>query len=326
VSTGPESTRPGSTGPASTEPASTGAGYDEFGLLHENAAEAGLPFDRAPAVARHTFTLTGGQQVSAIHWHSALPELVLLHGGGQNAHTWDTVALALGRPLIAVDLPGHGHSGRRPDRDYGPVRNAEAVAAVLDQVHRRWPGRGLVVVGMSLGGVTAIRLAAVRPDLVRRLVVVDVTPQAHERHGQMARADQGAVALVTGPPAFDSFEQMAAAAAAASPRRPRSAVERGVRHNARQLPDGRWTWRYDLFDRPDGLTDFAALWADVASLTMPVMLVRGGDSKFVADADAQRFLDLLPAGRIETVPESGHAVQSDQPLALTRLIVDFALS
>ena len=111
---------------------------------------------------------------------------MLLHGGGQNAHTWDTVALALGRPLIAVDLPGHGHSDRRADRDYGPWRNAEAVASVLDQVHRRWPGRGLVVVGMSLGGVTAIRLAAVRPDLVRRLVIVDVTPQAHERHGQMS--------------------------------------------------------------------------------------------------------------------------------------------
>jgi pimeloyl-ACP methyl ester carboxylesterase len=300
--------------------------YDEFGLLPENAAEAGLPFDRAPAVARHTFTVGAGQQVSGIHWHGALAELVLLHGGGQNAHTWDTVALALGRPLIAVDLPGHGHSDRRSDRDYGPWRNAEAVASVLDQAHRRWPGRGLVVVGMSLGGATAIRLAATRPDLVRRLVIVDVTPQAHERHGQMTRADQGAVALVGEPPIYESFEEMAAAAVAASPRRPRSAVERGVRHNSMQLPDGRWTWRYDLFDRPKGLTDFASLWGDVASLTMPVMLVRGGDSKFVADADAQRFQDLQPAARIETVADSGHAVQSDQPLALTRLIADFALS
>ncbi len=35
---------------------------------------------------------------------------MLLHGGAQNAHTWDTVALALGRPLVAIDLPGHGHS------------------------------------------------------------------------------------------------------------------------------------------------------------------------------------------------------------------------
>jgi pimeloyl-ACP methyl ester carboxylesterase len=300
------------------------AGYDEFGLLHENAAEAGLPFGHPPVVTRHSFTVAPGFQLSAIMWRGAQPELVLLHGGGQNAHTWDTVALALGRPLIAIDLPGHGHSGRRADRDYGPWRNAEAVAAVLDQLHSRWPGRGLVVAGMSLGGATAIRLAATRPDLVRRLIVVDVTPQAPEHLSRLSRADQGAVALVSGPPVYGTFEQMAAAAAAASPGRPRSAVTRGVRHNAVQLPDGRWTWRYDRSGQPGGQTDFSALWDDVASLTMPVLLVRGGDSKFVPDADVQRFRGLQPAARLATVAGSGHAVQSDQPLALTRLITEFA--
>jgi esterase len=58
---------------------------------------------------------------------------------------------------------------------------------------------------------------------------------------------------------------------------------------------------------------------------MPVMLVRGGDSGFVPDADADRFRELQPELRLETVPGAGHAVQSDQPLALTRLITDFAL-
>jgi pimeloyl-ACP methyl ester carboxylesterase len=302
------------------------AGYDEFGMLADNASEAGLPFDRAPAVARRSFSVAPGQDVSAILWHGALPELVLLHGGGQNAHTWDTVALALGRPLIAIDLPGHGRSDRRSDRNYGPWRNAEAVAGVLDQLHSRWPGRGLVVVGMSLGGVTAIRLAAARPDLVRKLVIVDVTPQAQDALRQASQADRGTVALVSGPQVYDSFEEMAAAAVAASARRPRSAVERGVRHNSVQLPDGRWTWRYDLFSRPEGVADLTPLWDDVAAITAPVMLVRGGDSKFVRDEDADRFRELQPGLRLETVPHAGHAVQSDQPLALTRLIADFAFS
>ena len=300
-------------------------GYDEFGMLADNAAEVGLPFHRPPPVARRSFTVAPGQDVSAIMWQSSLPELVLLHGGGQNAHTWDTVALALGRPLIAIDLPGHGHSSRRSDRNYGPWTNAEAVAAVLDQLHSRWPGRGLLVVGMSLGGVTAIRLASLRPDLVRRLVIVDVTPQAHEHVAQLTRADRGAVALVSEPPVYDSFEEMAAAAIALSPRRPPSAVERGVRHNSVQRPDGKWTWRYDLFDRPEGVTDFTSLWDDVASLTMPVMLVRG-DSGFVPGPDAERFSELQPAARVETVKDSGHAVQSDQPLALVRLIEGFGRS
>ena len=296
------------------------ADYDEFGMLGENAAEVGLALDRYPAVTRRSFTVPGGQAVSAIAWGEAEPELVLVHGGGQNAHTWDTVVLTLGRPALAIDLPGHGHSDRRADRDYGPWRNAEAVASVMDQGAPRATG----VVGMSLGGVTTIRLAATRPDLVRRAVIVDVSPGVGDPTRTMSRADRGAVALVSGPPVYDSFEAMAEAAVATSPRRPRSAVERGVRHNSVRLPDGRWTWRYDLFgERPAGMTDFSALWEDVSAITSPVMLVRGGDSKFVTDDDVAQFRSRMPGLRAEVVPDSGHAVQSDQPLALARLIQEF---
>jgi pimeloyl-ACP methyl ester carboxylesterase len=292
--------------------------YDEFGWLGENAAEAGLPFTGRPVVARREFEAGPAQTVSAIVWGEGEPGLVLLHGGGQNAHTWDTVALALGRPLLAIDLPGHGHSGRRPDRDYGPWRNAEAVAAVMAVA----APAAAAVVGMSLGGATSVRLAATRPDLVRKLVVIDVTPQVHL--ASLSAADRGAVALVSGPPVFESFDAIAAAAVAASHGRPRSAVERGVRHNAVELPDGRWTWRYDLFgERPASSVDFSALWADVAAITVPVMLVRGGDSKFVTDDDAAEFRRRQPRLRTEVVAGSGHAVQSDQPLELTALIQDF---
>src|SRR3954452_15398274 len=125
---------------------------DEFSLLSENAQEAGLPWRGAPEVRRETVTLPGGQRVSCLVWGSAPPELVLLHGGAQNAHTGDSVALALDRPLVAVDLPGHGRSDWRDDRDYWPVRNAEAVAEVIGTV----APAARAVVGMSLGGLTAI--------------------------------------------------------------------------------------------------------------------------------------------------------------------------
>ncbi len=295
--------------------------YDEFGLLGDNVAEAGLTITRLPSVSRLEFTVAGGQTVSALRWGEGEPELVLLHGGGQNAHTWDTVALALGRPLLAIDLPGHGHSGRRADRDYGPWANASAIASVIE----RAAPAAEVLVGMSLGGATAIRLTATRPDLVRRAVIVDVTPGVGQSTKTMTTADRGAVALVSGPPTYESFEAMAAAAVAASPKRPRSAVERGVRHNALRLPDGRWGWRYDLFGpRPETSRDFSSLWEDVSAITVPVLLVRGGDSKFVSDSDVAEFLRRLPGTRVEVVAGSGHAVQSDQPLVLTGLISDFA--
>ena len=73
--------------------------YDEFGLFSENAAEYGLPYTGPPAVRRVEVEVGPGRKVSSLVWGTSPPELVLVHGGAQNAHTWDTVALALARPL-----------------------------------------------------------------------------------------------------------------------------------------------------------------------------------------------------------------------------------
>jgi pimeloyl-ACP methyl ester carboxylesterase len=261
-----------------------------------------------------------------VRWGSAGPELVFLHGGGQNARTWDLVALDLGRPAIAVDLPGHGHSTWRGDHDYGPATNAAAVAPVIE-AHAP---RAAAVVGMSLGGLTTIALAVDRPDLVRRAVLVDVTPGSGQAARQLSREQRGATALLDGPRTFASLDEMAGLAIAASPRRPAAAVRRGVRHNARQLADGRWAWRYDRERAPGGagaaeavIASAASRWAVFSRLDVPLMLVRGADSGFVTDPDLTEARRRQPGIRVETVPDAGHAVQSDQPRALSRLIRDF---
>jgi len=294
--------------------------YDEFGLLHENAAEWNIPFDRQPVVSRGALALSSGQTLSYLRWGDDDPELVLLHGGAQNAHTWDTVMLALGCPAVAIDLPGHGHSDRRPDRNYGPWQNAEAVAAVMESV----APAARCVVGMSLGGATTIRLAAQRPDLCRRAVLVDVTPQINDPTRQLTTAERGTVALIAGPPVYDTFDEMADAAVALSPYRAASGVRRGVRHNARRMDDGRWTWRYDLFTTGADWVDFTPLWEDVRTITVPVLFVRGGLSPYVRDEDISEMQRRLPSLEVALVERAGHAVQSDRPLVLAELIRAFA--
>jgi pimeloyl-ACP methyl ester carboxylesterase len=304
--------------------------YDEFALVHENAEEWEIPFERQPVVARQSFALASGQTLSYLRWGEGEPELVFLHGGAQNGHTWDTLILALGRPAIAVDLPGHGHSDRRPDRDYGPWQNAEAVAPLLESV----APAARCVIGMSLGGATTIRLAAQRPDLCRRATFIDVTPQINDPSRRLSTAERGTVSLIVGPPVYDSFDEMADAAVALSPFRSAAGVRRGVRHNARRLEDGRWTWRYDLFGPPSGQSaaagathwvDFTPLWDDVGAITVPCLFVRGGLSPFVADEDIAEMQRRLPSLQVVVVDGAGHAVQSDQPLVLAELIRNFAL-
>jgi pimeloyl-ACP methyl ester carboxylesterase len=291
--------------------------YDEFGLLEETAREWGVPVP--PLKPRRIQVETApGQILSGVQWGEA-PEIVFLHGGGQNAHTWDTVVLALGKPAVAFDAPGHGHSYWREDRDYGPWKNAEAQAIAIERI----APNARAVVGMSLGGATTIRLASTRPDLVKKAVIVDVTPQVNDPNRQWSRMDRGTVALISDDPTYDSFEAMADAAIALSPNRSAQAVRRGVRHNARKTPDGRWTWRYDLNRAGRPSSNFTTLWEDVSKITAPAMLVVGGVSKFVIEEDSTEMKRRLPGLRVESVPGAGHAVQSDKPLDLVRLIRDF---
>ncbi len=83
-------------------------GLDEFALLSENAEQAGVS-GPLPAVQR----IQRGA-ISALRWGRTRVRVVFLHGGGQNAHTWDTVILGLGVPALAIDLPGTaGRPGAR---------------------------------------------------------------------------------------------------------------------------------------------------------------------------------------------------------------------
>ena len=304
--------------------------YDEFGLLYQNAAEWGIPF-HPPAVSRERWESSAGQKVSYLRWGDENPEFLFLHGGAQNAHTWDSVLLALGRSAVAIDLPGHGHSDRRSDRNYGPWRNAETLAPLIEDV----APRARCVIGMSLGGATLIRLAAQRPDLCRRAVFVDVTPQINDPSRGLTTAERGTVSLIAETPVYETFGEMADAAVALSPHRAASGVRRGVRHNACLREDGRWAWRYDLFGPAPGVSrdpsgarsqwvDFTPLWHDVDEITIPSLFVRGGLSPFVRDEDVAEMQTRLTSLEVANVAGAGHAVQSDQPLVLAELVRAFA--
>jgi pimeloyl-ACP methyl ester carboxylesterase len=295
--------------------------YDEFGYLQVYAEYSGVPWEGRPVVRRESVPVGDGLELSAVVWGEGEPEVVFLHGGGQNAHTWDTVSMSLGRPAIAVDLPGHGRSFRLEDGRYSPATNAEAVAEL---VRRRAP-EAEAVVGMSLGGLTAIRLAAGAPDLVRNLVVVDITPNAATR--EMTPPQRSQVSLIGGQQTFDSFREMLEVAAAASGRTPES-MAIGVRHNARREPDGRWSWAYDPPRRREGERfDVTPLWDDVAALSCAVMLVRGGAaSSHVHDDDVARLHEARPDARVEQVEGAGHSIQSERPVELADLIEDFVFT
>lgn len=311
------------------------ANYDEFGLLEGYAKFENVPWKGRPPVRRESLQLGEPQadgtrqELSAIVWGTSDPELVLLHGGGQNAHTWDSVSLILDQPLVAIDLPGHGHSSWRDDSDYSPATNAKAIAVAVEH----FAPNAKAVIGMSLGGMTTMKLTAGFPQLVRQAVLVDITPGIIGREKPMTEQEQGAVALTRGPMIFDSFQEILEATAAKVPGRPIESLRSGVLHNSRRLPDGRWQWRYDQHghqataDAGGSIEQRRAtcdqMWQEVGGISVPLMLVRGGKSAFVSDDDQAEFQRRQPSARVEIVEGAGHSVQSDRASVLAGLIREF---
>jgi len=297
--------------------------YDEFALFHENAQEFDLPYGGPPVVRREFVEVEPGRRLSALVWGDTAAEpaeLVLIHGGAQNAHTWDTVALALGRPLVAVDLPGHGHSDGGRNGSLDVVTNAQDVAAAV----RALAPDARLVVGMSLGGATTLALADHAPELVRSVVLVDVTPGVDETKS----AHIGA--FVNGPESFDSFDDLLARTIEFNPTRSEASLRRGILHNAEQREDGSWVWRYARFRTDDdhdrsAHPDFAFLWDVIGALDVPLTLARGmRDGSVVDDADEAEVLRRKPDARIVRFEEAGHSIQGDMPVELARLLDELA--
>jgi pimeloyl-ACP methyl ester carboxylesterase len=282
--------------------------YDEFGLFHENAEEFGIPWS-PPTVRREAVDLGDGRSLSALVWGTGEPELVLLHGGAQNAHTWDTVALALGRPLVALDLPGHGHSD-------GPRGDLGTVAADVATAIRALAPEARAVVGMSYGGITSLALSQEAPELVRSLVLVDVTP------GVTAEKAAAIMAFVDGPATFASFDDLLARTIEHNPTRSVSSLRRGILHNAVQQEDGSWVWRYARHrtGAPREAFETERLWEAVAALRVPLLLVRGmRPQSVIDDGDEAELLRRKSDATVARV-DAGHSVQGDRPVELAELL------
>jgi pimeloyl-ACP methyl ester carboxylesterase len=190
---------------------------------------------------------------------------------------------------------------------------------------------------MSLGGMTAMCVASRHPHLVRSLVMVDVTP------GVNAQKAKAVIDFVNGPQSFQRFDDLLARTIEHNPTRSESSLRRGILHNAHQLDDGSWEWRYDrrghARTRPaddeveasppvetsdpvagDPRLELSPLWDDVSAVACPLMLVRGSLSPVVDDDDVAELLRRQPAAEVVVVDGAGHSVQGDRPLELAALL------
>ncbi|MDT5129900.1 MAG: hypothetical protein QOG79_1342 [Mycobacterium sp.] len=248
------------------------------------------------------------------------PTVLMLHGGGQNRHSWKNTGQILadaGFHVIAMDSRGHGDSDRSPTANYTVEALCADTLQVLYQI-----GRPVVLIGASMGGLTGIAAAhEAGPELVTKLVLVDVVPR-FEKDGSARIRDF----MFSGVDGFESLDDAADAVAAYLPHRPRPRSPEGLKKNLR-LRDGRWYWHWDpaFLTKPadDPFARMDMLEQAAINLEIPILLIRGKLSDVVTPEGVEDFLAKVPSAEFVELSEAGHTAAGDDNDAFSEVVVRF---
>jgi pimeloyl-ACP methyl ester carboxylesterase len=223
--------------------------------------------------------------------------LVVLHGLLGSARNWQSAGVALaerGHRVLAPDLRNHGVSPWGDDCGYAAL--AGDVVACLERL-ALGPAH---LVGHSMGGKAAMRLAMDRPDLVSRLTVVDIAPRAYADRVRVEFAAMNALDLAGVVSRRDAEEKLAAQV-------PEWGMRQFILTNLGQDAEGRWRWTVNRAALTAGLP--AILGNPLAPgevFAGPTRFIRGGKSDYIRDADWPDLRAHFPSADLVTLPESGH--------------------
>lgn len=236
--------------------------------------------------------------------------VVLIHGGGAHAGWWDHVAplVASEYRVAALDLSGHGDSDHRTE--YHQELWAREALAVAEAANINGPP---VIIGHSMGGYVALAAAASLSDRLAGVIAIDSPIRDKSPEEEAAAAGQ----------AFGPHRPYASRRAALErfrliPEQPHKLpyiVEHIAGESLKRSGDS-WTWKFDpsvfLFRRPG-----PELLAEVACR---VAILRCEHGLVTSDIGAQMYDLLGRVAPVAAIPEAGHHVMLDQPLALVAAI------
>lgn len=238
--------------------------------------------------------------------------LIVLHGLFGTLDNWQTLAKAWAEDYLVylVDLRNHGRSPHVDGLSYPSM--AQDLSEFMEQ---NWIHKAHVL-GHSMGGKVAMELALTYPDLVDKLIVVDIAPRPYAPGHDDVFAALFAVDL-------QKLESRQEAEAILEKHLDEWGVRQFLLKNLSRTKEGGFEWKMNL---PVIYRDYARILeppTETEPFEGPSLFIRGAASRYVKDEDMLRIQELFPRSTLSTVPGAGHWVHADQPEILKKLVVDF---
>jgi pimeloyl-ACP methyl ester carboxylesterase len=240
------------------------------------------------------------------------PPLVVLHGVFGSGDNWLTVSKAFAdtHTVYLVDLRNHGHS------PWSDAFNYDLMAEDVYELAQNESLNKFVLLGHSMGGKVAMRFAQLYPQLLEKLIIVDIAPRSYKPHHQNIIDGFRAVPLATLAGRQEADTAMAKHIAEAD-------VRQFLLKNLYRTPEGNFTWRLNLDAISQNISEVGAELPASKEISTKTLFIAGANSKYIQAADEKDIHQRFSNVTIKSVPNAGHWVHAEQPVAFAATVNEF---
>lgn len=243
------------------------------------------------------------------------PALLILHGlfGSLSNWGWHSKQLAENYSVYGVDLRNHGDSPHSEQHDYPSM--AEDVRGLINQLGLS----SCSIIGHSMGGKVAMQLALDNPELVDKLVIVDISPVGYPED---ADNHMNVLAAMDAVP-LGQVKSRTEAEETLEDYIDIEATRKFILTNLVRGISGNFEWRLNKEALRENYPALRAGIESSESFPGPVLFVKGSLSDYVQLEHESRIMQLFPGASVKIVLEAGHWLHAEQPQALQNILSKF---
>jgi esterase len=237
--------------------------------------------------------------------------IIILHGLFGSSDNWLTQAklFAPNYKVYSVDQRNHGQSPHSDDFDY------TSMVADLNELIRDQQISDPVIIGHSMGGKTAMNFALAYPEMISKLIVVDIAPRGYNlEHYAIVEG------LKTIP--IEKLSSRNEADDILAQHVPEPDVRQFLLKNLQRKSADGFSWKINLPVIADKLSNIGVDLQFQGQFNKPALFIRGGKSKYVRDEDWKRITEIFPAAKLETL-STGHWVQAEKPQEFAEVVMQW---
>lgn len=238
--------------------------------------------------------------------------LIILHGLFGSSDNWASIAKNIGNyyKVYTVDQRNHGQSPHSEVFDY------PSMAEDLNQFIQDNKIENPVILGHSMGGKTAMTFALKYPDLLRKLIVVDIAPRAYPPHHQDIIKGLNSINI-------NQVRNRKDADMMLSKYISEPGVKQFLLKNLYRDANGSFDWRINIPVISNEIENVGSLITAENPFTKPTLFIKGEASKYILDNDVEKIKQLFSRAQIKTINNAGHWVHAEQPSAFVKMLLEF---